>query len=338
MYNNEPLASMSHEIPIAEPNESFAPPRRLPIARYCLDAVLVFTMGIGLELFCRIYGPFKRGFFCDDESIRYPYLPQSVTLFALLNYCFLTNCLIILSTEIHRLRRSETVNEHYSNLEHGRTFAGRLIVRFAIFFGYAMMSMLIVLTLTTAAKYPVGRLRPHFMDVCRPNIGYDFCNTTTYIPASAYNCTGTNKAAILEARLSFFSGHASLSAAAATFAVFYMQDRLAGQIKSRVLVPCAQTLVYIVALWIGYTRIYDDWHHWSDVFLGCVVGTTITTILCKYVAGLIPNVYTINGNEKTHLLSHHPDTGGRSFLCNFCRQRPASDLNQSNGLPNESLA
>ncbi|KAI6238087.1 AcidPPc domain-containing protein [Aphelenchoides fujianensis] len=313
------------EIPIVEAEDSpLITQRKLPYGRFCLDAALIFSMGIGLEIFCRIYGPHKRGFFCDDEGIRYPYLPQSVSLFALLNYCFLTNCVLILFVEFHRLHKNETEDEFYSQLEHGRTLAGRLLVRFAIFFGYEVMCLLVVLTLTTATKYPTGRLRPHFMDVCRPNVGYEKCNTTTYIPANEYNCTGPSAAAILEVS----------PPPAATFSVLYLQDRLAGQLKSRVIVPCIQTIVYIIALWIAYTRIFDNWHHWSDVLAGVLVGTIVTAALCKFVVGLNPRVQTTRDAEKEHLMADgRRAEGGRDLLCAFCGNRATGG-----GIPHDSLA
>ncbi|KAI6237994.1 AcidPPc domain-containing protein [Aphelenchoides fujianensis] len=324
------------EIPIVEAEDSpLITQRKLPYGRFCLDAALIFAMGIGLEIFCRIYGTAQAGILLRRRgNSSYPYLPQSVSLFALLNYCFLTNCVLILFVEFHRLHKNETEDEFYSQLEHGRTLAGRLLVRFAIFFGYEVMCLLVVLTLTTATKYPTGRLRPHFMDVCRPNIGYEKCNTTTYIPANEYNCTGPFAAAILEARLSFFSGHSSLSASAATFSVFYLQDRLAGQLKSRVIVPCIQTIVYIIALWIAYTRIFDNWHHWSDVLAGVLVGTIVTAALCKFVVGLNPRVQTTRDAEKEHLMADgRRAEGGRDFLCAFCGNRAAGG-----GIPHDSLA
>lgn len=59
----------------------------------------------------------------------------------------------------------------------------------------------------------------------------------------------------------------------------YLQDRLAGQVKSRVLVPVLQTLYLAIALYIAYTRIFDNWHHWSDVMVGSLVGIVVMTVL-----------------------------------------------------------
>jgi phosphatidate phosphatase len=89
-----------------------------------------------------------------------------------------------------------------------------------------------------------------------------------------------------EARLSFFSGHSSVALTSATFFWFYTQDRLAGQLSSQVVVPILQTLKLSSALLIAYTRILDNWHHWSDVVVGCLVGIFVTTLLVSLIGNI----------------------------------------------------
>lgn len=83
--------------------------------------------------------------------------------------------------------------------------------------------------------------------------------------------------------LLFFSGHSSISLAAATYFCFYTQDRLAGQVNSRVLVPVLQTLELSISFFVAYTRIMDNWHHWSDVMAGCLVGAVATGLLVSFL-------------------------------------------------------
>lgn len=66
------------------------------------------------------------------------------------------------------------------------------------------------------AKYTIGRHRPHFMDVCRPNKGYENCaNDHKYI--TDFNCTTGNDYLIQESKLSFYSGHSAFSFYAAWY-------------------------------------------------------------------------------------------------------------------------
>uniref|UniRef100_S4RKE9 Phosphatidic acid phosphatase type 2/haloperoxidase domain-containing protein n=1 Tax=Petromyzon marinus TaxID=7757 RepID=S4RKE9_PETMA len=62
-------------------------------------------------------------------------------------------------------------------------------------------------SLTDVAKFSVGRLRPHFLDVCKPDRALYNCSEG-YITRVV--CTG-DPAVIAEARKSFFSGHASFA-------------------------------------------------------------------------------------------------------------------------------
>ena len=65
--------------------------------------------------------------------------------------------------------------------------------------------------LTDVGKYTIGRLRPHFLAVCKPDFSKLNCSTgfkKNFI--TNYVCTG-DKDLIKEARLSFPSGHASFA-------------------------------------------------------------------------------------------------------------------------------
>lgn len=83
--------------------------------------------------------------------------------------------------------------------------------------GYYQLAFGITWALTTLAKYSVGRLRPHFIDACRPNVGYDWCNNTHHY-ITDYACAGALPK-VTEARLSFFSGHSSLAMVASVYIV-----------------------------------------------------------------------------------------------------------------------
>ncbi|CAE1258197.1 PLPP1_2_3 [Acanthosepion pharaonis] len=81
---------------------------------------------------------------------------------------------------------------------------GRLYSTVGIFVFGAVVTKL----LTDVAKYTVGRLRPHFLDVCKPDVSTYNCSQG-YI--TKFTCTGTNKELIEDARLSFLSGHSSFA-------------------------------------------------------------------------------------------------------------------------------
>ena len=69
----------------------------------------------------------------------------------------------------------------------------------------------VTVVLTNVGKYTVGRLRPHFLAVCKPD--FSKLNCTTGVEKNFitnYECTG-DEDLIKEARLSFPSGHSSFA-------------------------------------------------------------------------------------------------------------------------------
>lgn len=82
--------------------------------------------------------------------------------------------------------------------------------------------------LTDISKFTAGRLRPHFIDVCRPvvkNSGDEYkldqyCSdpSSRFKYVLDYQCSGPEKM-LRDIRLSFMSGHSSYAAYSATYAV-----------------------------------------------------------------------------------------------------------------------
>ena len=64
---------------------------------------------------------------------------------------------------------------------------GFLIKALPTIVGY-LFGVAISQLLTDICKYNVGRLRPHFLDLCQPKIINDNDNVTQYVSADNYNC------------------------------------------------------------------------------------------------------------------------------------------------------
>jgi phosphatidate phosphatase len=164
--------------------------------------------------------PFKRGFYCDDTSIRYPF--KDSTISTLLLYFYGTGIPVVTIITVEFIRFSRGVGGT-SRVCPSRNPTGQRNWSNIIEFGWIAYNELVVFVfgalasqfLTDIAKYSIGRLRPHFIDVCRP-IGLD----TILCPASSanyryieeYNCMIDSGYKIKDARLSFMSGHSSFAA------------------------------------------------------------------------------------------------------------------------------
>ncbi|KAI6233698.1 PAP2 family protein [Aphelenchoides fujianensis] len=122
------------------------------------------------------------------------------------------------------------------------------------------------------ARYMVGRIRPNFIEMCKPSVGYLDCPTLQFI--TNYTCTsGKSWELVQSQRQSFFSGHASISAAISTWSIMYVQHRLKPHLQSTFsVVPWIQTIFVLICAWMSFTRVSDYHHHFSDVLVGLVVG------------------------------------------------------------------
>lgn len=61
-------------------------------------------------------------------------------------------------------------------------------------------------------------------------------------------------------------------------AQLYVQARLVGK-WARLLRPTIQFLLIAFAIYVGYTRVSDYKHHWSDVLAGLLQGALIAVLI-----------------------------------------------------------
>ncbi|XP_068197369.1 phospholipid phosphatase 3-like isoform X3 [Antennarius striatus] len=134
---------------------------------------------------------------------------------------------------------------------------------------------------TDIAKVSVGRLRPHFLDVCKPDFSTINCSLG-YI--TEYQCQGAEPK-VQEARKSFFSGHASFSMYTMLYLVLYLQSRFTWH-GARLLRPLTQFTLIMMSFYTGLSRVSDHKHHPSDVLAGFVQGALVAYCTVFFVSDL----------------------------------------------------
>ncbi|XP_023056036.1 phospholipid phosphatase 2-like, partial [Piliocolobus tephrosceles] len=82
-------------------------------------------------------------------------------------------------------------------------------------------------------------------------------------------------------RLSFYSGHSSFGMYCMLFLALYVQARLCGK-WARLLRPTVQFFLVAFALYVGYTRVSDYKHHWSDVLVGLLQGALVAGLTVSF--------------------------------------------------------
>ncbi|XP_061653141.1 phospholipid phosphatase 3-like isoform X3 [Phyllopteryx taeniolatus] len=134
---------------------------------------------------------------------------------------------------------------------------------------------------TDIAKVSVGRLRPHFLDVCKPDFTTINCSLG-YI--ADYQCQGP-ESRVQEARKSFFSGHASFSMYTMLYLVFYLQSRFTWH-GARLLRPLTQFTLVMMSFYTGLSRVSDHKHHPTDVLAGFLQGALVAYCIAFFVSDL----------------------------------------------------
>lgn len=208
--------------------------------------------------------PYKRGFFCNDPSISYPYLEsESISDGVLIAGGIAITVISILLGEFYRVR--------FLKVE-SRAFVSNLYVSTLYKeIGSFLFGCTVGQSLTNMAKLSTGRLRPNFLSVCKPDYASLNCSAGLYI--TEVHCQG-NVSLIKEARKSFYSGHASFAMYTMLYLVFYLQARFTWR-GARLLRPLVQFLLLMLALYTGLTRISDYRHHPSDVLVGYLQGALV---------------------------------------------------------------
>lgn len=230
--------------------------------------------------------PYQRGFFCSDDSLRYPFHSSTVTSTVLYTVGFTLpiGCMVIGECLLVYLEHLKSKSSYGSYVSCVYKAVGTFL------FGAAMSQ-----SLTDIAKYSIGRLRPHFLDVCRPDWNLINCSVGDYI--ETFTCQGDAKM-VNEGRLSFYSGHASFSMYCMLFLALYLQARL--QVEwARLLRPTMQFFLIAASVFTGLSRVSDYKHHWSDVLTGLLQGAIMALLVVFCVSDFFkPRVAP--GREEDH--------------------------------------
>mmetsp|Transcript_26690 Transcript_26690/g.41877 ORF Transcript_26690/g.41877 Transcript_26690/m.41877 type:complete len:343 (+) Transcript_26690:64-1092(+) len=136
---------------------------------------------------------------------------------------------------------------------------------------------------TQTFKIYVGRLRPNFYQMC----GFD---------SSTLACTNGDEME-MEARMSFPSGHSSLSFCGMMVLTLFLIGRVG---LGRSIVPKtaywkgkASLLLsfcpLLLSFWIATSRLTDNWHHPSDILAGSALGS-ICALISYHL--FFPNVFS----------------------------------------------
>ena len=247
--------------------------------------------------------PFHRGYLCDDNTIKYPYVENQTVPTYLCLVIWIISCLLVFTITF-------TLHKSWEILR---------VALYKLVFGFCLCILI-----TDVCKFLLGRLRPYFITICKPefiNVCYndeEINNETYYLQGNTSlawikqnqkyvvgdTCT-SDKDLIREARLSFVSGHSSTSFYIAIFLNIFMKT----YVDRRILRTVLQVGNFILALWISITRVNDYMHHPEDVLMGAILG-----IICAFITLFNTNKQSLY-HTKTNIIK--------------CRVKPLKNVEQS---------
>ncbi|XP_066506478.1 phospholipid phosphatase 1 isoform X2 [Hoplias malabaricus] len=237
-----------------------------------LDVACLVLAGLPFAILTPRHKPFKRGFFCNDDSIKYPVKDDTIS-YELLGAVMIPLTLITMIV-------GECVLVYLNRLRSKSSFSSTYVACVYKAVGCFLFGAAMSQSLTDIAKYSIGRLRPHFLDVCKPDWRLINCSSGAYI--EDFNCTG-DKTMVNEGRLSFYSGHSSFSMYCMLFLALYLQARLQAE-WARLLRPTIQFFLIAASIYTGLSRVSDYKHHWSDVLTGLLQGAVMAILVVFFVS------------------------------------------------------
>ncbi|CAN9502463.1 unnamed protein product [Ophioblennius macclurei] len=230
-----------------------------------VDVLCVIVAALPSAILTLMFTPYQRGIDCDDKSISYPYRRDTISHGGMAAVTISCSIVIITTGEAYLVH----TNRLHSNSHFNQYLAALYKVVGTFLFGGAVSQ-----SLTDLAKFTIGRPRPNFLSVCAP------------VTCSGYmlqiNCTG-NARNVTESRLSFYSGHSSFGMYCMLFLSLYIQARMQGK-WTRLVRPTIQFFLVAFAVYVGYTRISDHKHHYTDVLVGLLQGALIAVLNVRYVS------------------------------------------------------
>ncbi|XP_036384100.1 phospholipid phosphatase 1-like isoform X2 [Megalops cyprinoides] len=235
-----------------------------------LDIACLILAGLPFAILTLQHNPFKRGFFCNDDTIKYPYKEETIS-YELLGGIMIPFTVLVMIF-------GECLSVYYKRIKSKSSFGNCYVACVYKAVGTFLFGAAMSQSLTDIAKYSIGRLRPHFLDVCRP-VSVN-CTAGGYI--ENFTCAGDKKM-VNEARLSFYSGHSSFSMYCMLFLALYIQARLQTE-WARLLRPTLQFFLIAASVYVGLSRVSDYKHHWSDVLTGLIQGALMAILIVVFVS------------------------------------------------------
>ncbi|ALC44263.1 CG11437 [Drosophila busckii] len=266
------------------------------LSRLIIDFLLLLGVyGAALVVLPQQLQTFQRGFHCSDTTLRYPYRQPWLTKVHLTVAVVALPAALLLLVEL--LRAACVPAE--AELKQRFVFVGARIPSFISecykIIGVYLFGLALTLLVIRITKSSTGRLRPYFMEVCKPSWqsleGKEYCSTLSALNASQYieqySCSdyGASLELLSLVRHSFPSGYVASTSYAMCFLIYYAQARLFAR-WLRVFRATLQLACGALALLVSLERLSTYQNHISDVAAGMALGALLASFMAIFVGHL----------------------------------------------------
>ncbi|XP_053869869.1 phospholipid phosphatase-related protein type 3 isoform X1 [Malaclemys terrapin pileata] len=236
-----------------------------------------------------LFKPAKVGFQCYDRALSMPYVEtneEMIPLLMLLSLAFAAPAASIMVGEgiIYCLQsKLKGRSGSEGSINAGGCNFNSFLRRTVRFVGVHVFGLCATALVTDVIQLATGYHAPFFLTVCKPNytlLGIS-CDSNPYITQDI--CSGQDQNAILSARKTFPSQHATLSAFAAVYVSMYFNSIISDSTK--LLKPILVFAFAIAAGVCGLTQITQYRSHPIDVYVGFLIGSGIAAYLAYHAVG-----------------------------------------------------
>ncbi|KAG9266709.1 phospholipid phosphatase-related protein type 3 [Astyanax mexicanus] len=227
--------------------------------------------------------PAQVGFRCHDRSLSMPYVESGeelIPLLMLLSLAFAGPAASIMIGEgiVYCMQSRLKIRPgNEGSINAGGCNFNSFLRRTVRFVGVHVFGLCATALVTDVIQIATGYHTPFFLTVCKPN--YTFpgvsCEKNPYITKDI--CSGQDQHAILSARKTFPSQHATLSSFAAVYISMYFNSTISDSTK--LLKPVLVFAFAIAAALTGLTQITQYRSHPIDVYVGFCIGAGIAAYL-----------------------------------------------------------
>ncbi|XP_068195484.1 phospholipid phosphatase-related protein type 3-like [Antennarius striatus] len=236
-----------------------------------------------------VLSPATVGFRCYDRDLSMPYVEtgdELIPLLMLLSLAFAGPAASIMLGEglMYCMQsRLKTCPRSESSITAAGCSFNSFLRRTVRFVGVHVFGLLATALVTDVIQLATGYHTPFFLTVCQPNytaLGVS-CDHSAYITRDI--CMGKDQYAIMSARKTFPSQHATLSGFAAVYISMYFNASISGATK--LLKPLLVFAFCMAAGLAGLTQITQHRSHPIDVYVGYLIGSGIGVYLAVYAVG-----------------------------------------------------